>query len=79
MHLQCTRLYLCRKYYCTVKVLHIGIYETETYLTHFLEDAQFPKAPGFSQALSKLLLYAPRTQLTASPPTSQCLGITQLC
>ena len=52
----------------------------ETYFTHFLEDARFPKAPGFSKALNKLLHYAPQSQLTVSPlPTSQCLGITQLC
>ena len=37
----------------------------ETYFTHFLEDARFPKDPGFSEELSKLLLYAPRSQLTA--------------
>ena len=27
-------------------------YATETYFTHFLEEARFPKAPGFSEALS---------------------------
>ena len=31
--------------------LVIIFYATETYFTHFLEDARFPKAPGFSQAL----------------------------
>ena len=41
---------------------------------HFLEDARFPKAPGFSEALSKLLLYAPRSQLTTSPPHITVFG-----
>ena len=43
-------------------------YATETYVTHFLEDARFPKALGFSEALSNLLLYALAKSADRVPP-----------
>jgi hypothetical protein len=49
------------------------------YFMHFLEESRFPKAPVLVRRKESLTLRPAKSADLVPPPTSQCLGKTQLC